>query len=99
MIAGSGARARTFGPGLGTPGGPTVPGLTAAPCAPRTAARSAGSSPQGWCSLWSARRGSGTGLRVDGGRKLPPGQGAHQKEPAAARPTLFARLRERRGAQ
>lgn len=43
MIAGSGARARTLGPGLGTPGGPTVPGLTEALCAPRTAARSHGS--------------------------------------------------------
>ncbi|XP_049550900.1 translation initiation factor IF-2-like [Orcinus orca] len=44
MIAGSGARARTLGPGLGTRGEPTVPGLNAAPCEPRSAARSPGSS-------------------------------------------------------
>lgn len=47
MIAGSGARARTLGPGLGTRGEPTVPGLTAAPCEPRSAARSPGSSQRG----------------------------------------------------
>lgn len=96
MIAGSGARARTLGPGLGTPGRSTVLGLTVASGAPRTAVRVAGLVPAGGqCTLWSSRQGCGTEL---GGRRWQggsPGAECVPRRPRGGFPDTAGRAEQR----